>query len=199
MASGNPEINVSAALHKPHTNTRQGNKVARATGASVRTVRCRSRRRRARVPDPAGPGGAPGTHESGMAAELRLSLEEGLADIRADRDRMPTPSPRSTARSQAACWSEARPVGRAGQPGPGHGAQRPVAGHRTYLTPGGRGLFVGDGRLDYRPETVFEVFHNLQLAKAAWITLDWEHIHNPAYNADRGPVNVMSARLHTEF
>jgi len=61
------------------------------------------------------------------------------------------------------------------------------------------GFFIGDGRVNYHPETVFEVFYNLNLAKAAWITLDWQRIRNPAYNADRGPVNVASARLHTEF
>lgn len=71
--------------------------------------------------------------------------------------------------------------------------------HRDYLAAGGMGFFIGDGRLNYRPEAVLEAFYNLQLAKAAWITLDWQHIRNPAYNADRGPVNVLSARLHTEF
>lgn len=71
--------------------------------------------------------------------------------------------------------------------------------HRNYLAAGGLGFFIGDGRLNYRPETVFEAFYNLNLTKAAWITLDWQHIRNPAYNADRGPANVASARLHTEF
>jgi hypothetical protein len=71
--------------------------------------------------------------------------------------------------------------------------------HRDYLAAGGMGFFIGDGRLNYRPETVFEAFYNLNLAKAAWITLDWQRIRNPAYNADRGPANVASVRLHTEF
>lgn len=60
--------------------------------------------------------------------------------------------------------------------------------HRDYLAAGGLGFFIGDGRLNYRPETVFEAFYNLNLTKAAWITLDWQHIRNPAYNADRGPL-----------
>jgi len=71
--------------------------------------------------------------------------------------------------------------------------------HSEYLAAGGLGFFIGDGRLNYRPENVFEAFYNLNLTKAAWITLDWQHIRNPAYNADRGPVNVASVRLHTEF
>lgn len=71
--------------------------------------------------------------------------------------------------------------------------------HRDYLAAGGMGFFIGDGRLNYRPETVFETFYNLNLTKAAWVTLDFQRISNPAYNADRGPVNVASVRLHTEF
>ena len=70
---------------------------------------------------------------------------------------------------------------------------------RNYLAAGGFGFFIGDGRLNYRPEAILEVFYNARLAKAAWVTLDWQHILNPAYNADRGPVNVASVRLHTEF
>lgn len=71
--------------------------------------------------------------------------------------------------------------------------------HRNYLAAGGMGFFIGDGRLNYRPETVFEAFYNLNLTKAAWVSLDWQRIRNPAYNADRGPINVASVRLHTEF
>lgn len=71
--------------------------------------------------------------------------------------------------------------------------------HRDYLAAGGLGFFIGDGSLNYRPEGVLEAFYNLKLTKAAWVTLDWQRIGNPAYNADRGPVNVASVRLHTEF
>ncbi|MBX9810633.1 MAG: carbohydrate porin [Burkholderiales bacterium] len=53
--------------------------------------------------------------------------------------------------------------------------------------------------LDYRPETIFEAFYNLSLIKGTWVSVDWQHIRNPAYNADRGPVNVGSLRLHTAF
>ncbi len=61
------------------------------------------------------------------------------------------------------------------------------------------GFFIGDGRLNYRPEAVLEGFYNLRAIKGAWFTLDWQHIRNPAYNADRGPVDVGSIRLHAEF
>jgi len=31
------------------------------------------------------------------------------------------------------------------------------------------------------------------------LSADYQHISNPAYNADRGPVNVLAGRLHAEF
>lgn len=71
--------------------------------------------------------------------------------------------------------------------------------HREYLALGGLGFFIGDGRLNYRPETVLETFYNLNVTKGAWLSLDWQHIVNPAYNADRGPVHFATLRLHTEF
>ena len=73
------------------------------------------------------------------------------------------------------------------------------AAHRHYLAAGGLGFFIGDGQLNYQPEMIVESFYNLQAMKYAWLTLDWQYIRNPAYNADRGPVNVATLRLHTEF
>ncbi len=70
---------------------------------------------------------------------------------------------------------------------------------RDYLSAGGIGTFLGDAALRYGTETVAEVFYAIQLAKALWVTLDWQHIRHPGYNADRGPVHVGSVRLHTEF
>ena len=73
------------------------------------------------------------------------------------------------------------------------------AAHRDYLSAGGLGFFVGDGRLSYKPEQIFETYYNLNLRKNATISLGFQRIVNPAYNADRGPVSVSSVRLHTEF
>jgi hypothetical protein len=73
------------------------------------------------------------------------------------------------------------------------------AAHRDYLAAGGFGFFIGDGRLNYRPENIVETFFSLNVFKGTWVTLDIQRIQNPAYNADRGPVNVGSIRLHTEF
>jgi high affinity Mn2+ porin len=70
---------------------------------------------------------------------------------------------------------------------------------REYLEAGGISFFIGDGRLQYQPETIFEMYYNLNVAQKTFITFDFQHIQNPAYNADRGPVNFFGARLHAEF
>ncbi len=75
------------------------------------------------------------------------------------------------------------------------------ASHRAFLAAGGNGFFVGDGRLNYRPESIVEGYYavGLDVLKRSAISLGMQFIRNPAYNADRGPVRVMSVRLHTEF
>jgi high affinity Mn2+ porin len=71
--------------------------------------------------------------------------------------------------------------------------------HQRYLAQGGLGFFIGDGRLNYRPERIIETYYSWRLCGPTWLSADYQHIANPAYNADRGPVNVYSLRLHTEF
>jgi len=70
---------------------------------------------------------------------------------------------------------------------------------RDYLAAGGLGFFLGDGRLNYRPEQILETFYAAQLCKGFAVSLNYQHIRNPAYNADRGPVNVAAIRLHAEY
>lgn len=71
--------------------------------------------------------------------------------------------------------------------------------HQAYLAAGGYGVFIGDGRLNYRPESIAEAYYSLGVGSHAWVTLDLQHIRNPAYNADRGPVTVASVRLHASY
>ena len=71
--------------------------------------------------------------------------------------------------------------------------------HRDYLAAGGLGFFIGDGRLSYRPENIFETYYSFALAKDAWLSADFQRIFDPAYNSDRGPVSVVSARFHYGF
>jgi carbohydrate-selective porin OprB len=70
---------------------------------------------------------------------------------------------------------------------------------RDYLQAGGISFFIGDGRLQYQPETLFELYYSLNVAKKTFVTFDFQRIYNPAYNADRGPANFGGIRLHAEF
>ena len=72
-------------------------------------------------------------------------------------------------------------------------------GHRDFLAAGGQGFFLGDGRLNYGAEQIVEAYYNWAPLKGLGVTLDWQHIANPGYNRDRGPVNIGSVRLHYEF
>ncbi len=73
--------------------------------------------------------------------------------------------------------------------------------HQAFLAAGGNGFFVGDGRLNYRPESIVEGYYSIGLGflQRSAVSLGAQFIRNPAYNADRGPVKVFSVRLHTEF
>jgi len=71
--------------------------------------------------------------------------------------------------------------------------------HRDFLAAGGIGLLIGDGRLNYSPERIFETYYAYSVTKGVTLTADYQLITNPAYNADRGPVSVFAGRLHGEF
>jgi high affinity Mn2+ porin len=70
---------------------------------------------------------------------------------------------------------------------------------KQYLELGGYGFIIGDGALNYRRETILEVFYNCQLAQFVFISPDYQFIANPGYNKDRGPVHVPGLRVHLEF
>jgi hypothetical protein len=71
--------------------------------------------------------------------------------------------------------------------------------HRDYLAAGGLGFFIGDGRLSYRTENIFETFYSVGIVKDIWVAADFQRIFDPAFNSDRGPVSVVSARFHYGF
>lgn len=73
------------------------------------------------------------------------------------------------------------------------------ASHVAYLSMGGIDAFIGDGKINYRPESAFEAYYNVNMKKSFWLTFDFQRITNPAYNADRGPVIIYGARVHAEF
>lgn len=70
------------------------------------------------------------------------------------------------------------------------------SGHRRYLASGGLGFFLGDGALDYAPETLLEAFYAVPILPMVELTLDFQHIWNPGHNHARGPVQVWSTRVH---
>ena len=71
--------------------------------------------------------------------------------------------------------------------------------HADYLAQGGIDGFVGDGYLHKATESVLDVFYSVNLLNALWLTADYQHLVNPGFNADRGPVNILSGRVHAEF
>lgn len=74
------------------------------------------------------------------------------------------------------------------------------ADHKKYLAAGGYGFIIGDGRLNYKPEMITEFYYKVNAyQKKIWLSPDYQFILHPAYNADRGPVNVLGFRAHVEF
>lgn len=71
--------------------------------------------------------------------------------------------------------------------------------HRNFLAAGGYGFIIGDGKLNYGHEAIIETYYNAFLSKFFWLTLDYQFVNNPAYNKDRGPVNVFAVRGHVAF
>jgi high affinity Mn2+ porin len=70
---------------------------------------------------------------------------------------------------------------------------------RAFFSAGGMGIVIGDGRMQYATEQVVEAYYSLAVARRASLTLDYQFVRNPAYNADRGPVSIWGARLHAEM
>lgn len=71
--------------------------------------------------------------------------------------------------------------------------------HVDYLRLGGIDGFVGDGRINSAAETALDAFYSFNYHKVFWLSGDYQHIANPAFNKDRGPVNVFSIKVHGEF
>lgn len=71
--------------------------------------------------------------------------------------------------------------------------------HAEYLALGGFDFLIGDGRLQYAPEYVSETYYSARLFPGFFASFDLQHVANPAYNRDRGPVWIESIRLHWEL
>jgi hypothetical protein len=73
------------------------------------------------------------------------------------------------------------------------------ADHQEYLKLGGLGFLLGDGNLSYGRENIEEAYYNYHAWRGMFYALDFQHIDDPGYNRDRGPVWVGSFRAHVDF
>jgi len=71
--------------------------------------------------------------------------------------------------------------------------------HANYLAAGGYGFIIGDGKLNYGYESILELYYGAYLFQNFWLSPDYQFILNPAYNKDRGPINVFGVRAHVAF
>jgi len=71
--------------------------------------------------------------------------------------------------------------------------------HQNYLNAGGLGFLLGDGRLRYGRENIVESYYTAHVWRGVYVAPGVQHVNNPGYNRDRGPVLVPSFRLHVEF
>lgn len=70
---------------------------------------------------------------------------------------------------------------------------------QAFLKAGGTGILNGDGNLSYSPEKSLETYYDFAISKNFHVAFDYQFFADPAFNRDRGPVNVFQGRLHWEY
>jgi high affinity Mn2+ porin len=73
------------------------------------------------------------------------------------------------------------------------------AAHRAYLTAGGKGFLLGDGRLNYGLERILESYYRLQVGRYAEVSCGFQIIDHPGYNRDRGPAALGTLRFNLRY
>jgi len=72
--------------------------------------------------------------------------------------------------------------------------------HAAYFNAGGLGVVIGDGQLPHPGfEQIVETYYSYALSASTKVSFDYQFFANPAYNTDRGPVNVFAGRFHAAF
>jgi high affinity Mn2+ porin len=71
--------------------------------------------------------------------------------------------------------------------------------HQNYLEARGLGFLLGDGHLHYGRENILETYYTVHVWRGIYVAPGFQHIVNPGYNRDRGPVTVPTFRAHVEF
>lgn len=71
---------------------------------------------------------------------------------------------------------------------------------QRYFAAGGLGVLIGDGRLpQYEPEKVLELYYSATIIDGITFGADYQRVENPAFDAARGPVDILGFRFHGEF
>jgi hypothetical protein len=70
---------------------------------------------------------------------------------------------------------------------------------QNYLARGGVGFIIGDGALNYGREQIVESYYTAHIWRGLYAGPDVQHVTNPAYNRDRGPVLIPGFRVHLEL
>jgi high affinity Mn2+ porin len=71
--------------------------------------------------------------------------------------------------------------------------------HQNYLADGGLGFLLGDGHLNYGRENILETYYTAHIWRGIYLAPGLQHVVDPGYNRDRGPVIVPTFRAHVEF
>jgi high affinity Mn2+ porin len=72
--------------------------------------------------------------------------------------------------------------------------------HVAYLNAGGLGIVIGDGQLPHPGlEQIIETYYSYAISASTKVSFDYQFVANPAYNTDRGPVNIFAGRFHWQF
>ncbi|MGO9984039.1 MAG: carbohydrate porin [Rhodomicrobium sp.] len=81
--------------------------------------------------------------------------------------------------------------------------------HAAWINQGGLGILIGDTNslVNYGPgslphpglEKIIEAYYSYALTSSTKLTFDYQFIDNPAYNTDRGPVNLFAGRFRWAF
>ena len=59
---------------------------------------------------------------------------------------------------------------------------------------------IGDGALPNPGlEDIIEAYYSYALTSSTKVSVDYQFVANPAYNTERGPVNVFAGRFHSAF
>ena len=53
--------------------------------------------------------------------------------------------------------------------------------------------------LNYGRENIVECYYNAHVWRGIFAGLDLQHVNNPGYNRDRGPVLAPGFRFHLDF